>query len=180
MKKLNVYKTELDGMGTVATKEVVLDGEYLFVQDSIYDDDVTLFKNKHTKNDKLDLKLVKLADYEVVKDEDLEKHKPNKLYKLKGVYLTSANRLNKNQLMKFQGSYYVIKEIKKTKGEPMGIEVEKLVYKTALNVYTILSLKDSKVKIHKQYTSYREAINAIAKLREKANEEGGSVYYRLL
>lgn len=172
----HLYTTSLDGMRTIRTEQPVKDSDYVFIKDDLYVDDVTLFKNKKTNNDQVDLKIVKLAEISYLNEEEQEKYKNNQLYVFNNKVFTSNNRLNKNQLLKIDDRFYLVGNIIKNTDGPQGLELSEIPYILAINTYTILQTNKEtyETKVNSRYPSYREAIGALWRLREKQDEN----YYR--
>lgn len=171
-----LYKTELDGMKTILTDKKVSNDEFVFIKDDLFSDEITLFKNKQTKKDQLDLKLVKLADITLLSENEKENFKTNQLYFFSNTTFTSKNRLNKNQIIYLNDSFYTIEEVIKHKDQPLEPVLKEISYVLATNVYTILKReKESKNEyVFGRYHSYSEALSTLWKLRE--SRDGN--YYR--
>lgn len=164
----HLYTTSLDGMRTIMTEQPVKDNDYVFIKDDLYVDDVTLFKNKKTNNDQVDLKIVKLAEITFLNEEEQQKFKNNQLYIFNDKIFTSNNRLNKNQLLQIDDKYYLVENIIKNIEGPQGLELSEIPYISAINFYTILQTNEEtyETKVYNRYPSYREAIGALWRLRE--------------
>ena len=170
-----LYKTELDGMRTILTQEPISNDVYVYIQDKIYENDVSLFKNKKTNGEKVDLKLVKLADTQLISEEEQPNFKLNQLYSFDNTVFTSANRLNKNQLLQINKKFFVIENIIKNQDKPLELELSEIPFVTATNMYTILQTSQTyEIKIFGRYPSFGEASSVLWKLRAKRDGN----YYR--
>lgn len=173
-----LYKTELDGMSTISTERPVYENDYVYIQDKLYDDDITLFKNKKTADDKVDLKFVKMAEINLISEVERDNFKINKLYTFGNEIFTSPNRLNKNQLLEIHNEYYLVQEIIKHLDRPLELKLNKIQYVSATNMYTILQTnkKNLETEVYGRYPSYGVALDVLWRLREKRDNN----YYRFL
>lgn len=167
-----MYQTELDGMRNISTADQVEANDYVFIKDDIYKDDITLFKNKKTDGNKLDLKLVKLAEIRVLPKDELEKFKFNQLYKVGEVVFTAQTRLSKNQLLQLGERFYVVDGIVKHKDRPQELELTQIPYIIATNMYGVYKREknDSEKKLYKMCSSFGEAFGLVLELRSKKEE----------
>lgn len=167
-----IYTTSLDGMRTILTKEPVTNDDYVYIEDKLFEDEMTLFKNKKTKNQELDLKIIKIADITLLSEEEQSGFKFNQLYSFNDVVFTSSNRLNKNQIIQLHNNFYLVENIVKHTDKPLELVLADIPFKKAANMYTVLQTdkETGKTTVYDRYSSYSEALGVLWRLREKRNE----------
>lgn len=164
------YTTEVDGFKKIFSHDNINSEQFLTIYDEDYVDEVSLYKVKKVKENKLDLTLVKVLSLVTVPQES--EYKATSLYQFENTLLFTEGRVNKNQTIAFNNQFYIVKDIIKQDG-PKLLVLEKIIHLHTTNIYTIYRNIDGKESVYELIDNYGAALKRVFELKGKRD---GSFY----
>lgn len=167
---MNYLKTNLDGLGNIKTNDSLEKDNIIYIEDDIYDTP-DLYKVKKIDNGTIELKLIKTFEFEIMNEEEIEKYKPNKLFKTNVLNdLVFIDRIQKGQIVVINNKFYeVVDTQKQGKNEPKLLSLEPLNFKKTNSTFPVKKRckETGETEVFKITDSWKEGIRCIREMREK-------------